>query len=74
MFGHDPECVALGAVVLPVEPELGMVAPVEPVEPLEPVVAALAIAAPPPAMSPAVANVAIAAFIGRMFDPFVRPT
>jgi hypothetical protein len=65
MCGQDPEWLGLGPV-LPVGGVLD-VEPLDPaVEPVDPVVAALAIAAPPPASKPAVANVAITALVDRM--------
>jgi len=65
MFGQEPEWLGLGPVL-----PIGAVVDVEPldtaVEPVDPVVAALAIAAPPPASKPAVANVAITALVDRI--------
>jgi hypothetical protein len=55
----SPVCAPLGGVVVLVAPEL-----VELDAPVEPVVAALAIAAPPPASNPVVASTAIVAFMG----------
>lgn len=65
MCGQEPEWLGLGPA-LPVGAVLD-VEPLDPaVEPVDPVVAALAIAAPPPASKPAVANVAITAFVDRI--------
>jgi hypothetical protein len=71
MFGQFlPECGAVGAP--PLAPPAGavVVAPEEPVEPVEPVVAALAIAAPPPASAPVAANTANAAFMDLIVSSF----
>jgi hypothetical protein len=61
MLGHAPVCVADEP---PVAPAAGML--VAPDDAVDPVVAALAIAAPPPASAPVTANAAKTAFIDLM--------
>jgi hypothetical protein len=65
MCRQAPEWLGLGPV-LPVGAVLDVELLDAAVEPVDPVVAALAIAAPPPASKPAVANVAITAFVDRI--------